>query len=115
MKISNTLLILIIFIISALFFFLHETREKTSNKNSIDFINSVRVDSIRKIDSGYNIYTKHNLIRVKITQYVRYVSPSDTTITVYDTIGKEIINKISIGKLKQNTQNRLAELISFVK
>jgi len=115
MKISNTFLVIIISLISVGFFFLKRSDDKINNLMTLDYINVTRVDSIRNYDNGYFIYTKNHLLKVKITKYERFVSPADTTLTVIDTSGKQIVTNLSVGKINTTTQNRIIELISLVK
>lgn len=116
MKISNALLGIIILVISLGFYFMNTyTSNKYKTQPEVNFIINVKADSIVKKESAYYIYTKPYLIKLDIRKYTRYISPTDTIVTIVDTFGIVVAKDVQINKINHGTQIRLIELISLTK
>lgn len=118
MKISNLFLASIVFVIFCFFIVLnHFDVELTGDKKLelVDFLLTSRADSIRTDNTSYYIYTREKMIKVEIIKYERFVSPKDTVITLIDSIGNQIGDKVSLKKIKPETKNRIIEIINLSK
>lgn len=115
MKLPNLSVIafgLVIMVFVALF---NPSKSEPKKSESVTFIRTTAIDSVFKYGSHYNVYTKNNLIRIRITDHMRFVSANDTLVYIIDTNGALTTKPLRFREIEPEVQVRLTEIMRLIR
>jgi hypothetical protein len=97
------------------FIMVSQYKFKKSNEKDLSFIKTMPIDSISSFSNYTNVFTPNHLMTIEVNDFKRYVRPKDTLITVRDTVGTVLIERVSMKNFKKEIRLRINQILTLSK